>query len=104
PPSDKALDAIERMEHDVRPSSDRDTPHVGQYGDLANFMTHRAEDRADLVHGLHHAADVLRRPVLRARVVQDDDPHAGIGAWAGTACRAPTATWARASARMCLSV
>src|SRR3989442_799254 len=91
-----AVDAFAQIEHDVGPPGDREPPHVVPYGDLANFMTHRAEDRADLVHGLHHAADVLRRPVLRARVVQDDDPHAGIGAWAGTACRAPTATWARA--------
>src|SRR2546426_3195273 len=101
-----AVDAFAQIEHDVRPPGDREPPHVVPYGDLANFMTHRAEDRADLVHGLHHAADVLRRPVLRTRVVQDDDPHAGIGAWAGrgTACRAPTATWARASARRSLPV
>src|SRR5207247_1996533 len=62
--------------------------------DLADLVAHRGEDRADLVHGFHHAADVLRRPVFGARVEQDDDLHAPTTArcWAGTARRVPAST------------
>src|SRR5207237_946950 len=56
----------------------REPAHVAAHGGLADLVAgaHGAEDRADLVHGFHHTADVLRRPVFGAGVVEDDDLHA----------------------------
>src|SRR2546422_2721796 len=50
-------------------------PYTTLFRSLPTFVAHRAEDRTDLVHGLRHAADVLRRPVFGAGVVEDDDPR-----------------------------
>src|SRR5438876_1096384 len=88
------VDALAQIEHEVRPTRHLEPAHVVADGHLADLVAHRGEDRADLVHGFHHAADVLRRPVFGARVEQDDDLHAPTTArcWAGTARRVPAST------------
>src|SRR6266571_2961514 len=88
------VDAFAQVEHEIRPARHLEPAHVVADADLADLVAHRGEDRADLVHGFHHAADVLRCPVFGARVEQDDDLHAPTTArcWAGTARRVPAST------------
>src|SRR6059036_3286353 len=83
-----------QVEHEIRPARHLEPAHVVADADLADLVAHRGEDRADLVHGFHYAADVLGCPVFGAWVEQDDDLHAPTTArcWAGVARRVPAST------------
>src|SRR6058998_1299653 len=88
------VDAFAQVEHEIRPARHLEPAHVVADADLADLVAHRGEDRADLVHGFHYAADVLGCPVFGAWVEQDDDLHAPTTArcWAGVARRVPAST------------
>src|SRR2546421_2009229 len=91
-----AVHALAQVEDEVGPPRHREPAQIVPHWNLANLVPQRGEDGADLVHGLHHAADILGGPVRGSRVVQDDDPHADAAASCrGAACRAPTVVAAR---------
>src|SRR5437867_2724058 len=75
-----AMHALAQIEDEVGPPRDLKPPHVVPHGDLADLVSQRAENGCDLVHGFHHAADVIGCPVRGPGVVQDDDSHADTAA------------------------
>src|SRR2546430_4642538 len=89
-----SVDAFAQIEDEVGPTRHLEPTHVVADRDLADLVAHPAEDRADLIHSLHHATDVVRRPVVCPGVEQDGDLHAPTpaGWWTGAARGAPVAT------------
>src|SRR5256885_17217835 len=82
---------VEQVEDEFDPPRLREPAQIVPHWNLADLVPQRGENGADLVHGLHHATDILGGPVRGSRVVQDDDPHADAAAsCSGAACRAPT--------------
>src|SRR5438552_12853562 len=62
-----AVHALAQVEDEVGPPRHREPSQVVPHRNLADLVPAGGEDRPDLVHGLHHATDVLGGPVGGSR-------------------------------------
>ena len=82
-PLGHAVHALAQVEHEVGAAARAEPTHVVPHGHALRLVSQRVDNPGDIIDRPHHTRDVLGRPVLGSRVVQDDDPHAGMGDWSG---------------------